>query len=404
MKSFFSWLSLVYLMLFVALFAFVCIFSPNGHCDFNLRMNELSCLRQGVDPYAVWHEDVVLPPYCSNLPKKPVPVDCTEQVNAYVPWEYAIMLPLSYLPRTWAWALYCVLTGVAMALVFGFSFRGLAGRIDRRDRLLLAGIPLSLVSYLLWSNAAVGNFVAFILAASVVMAWCLSRGYDALAGICWALAMVKPQSVILFAVPLFLRRKWLTCVVAITFCLIATCVPAAMCQSSFLDLLLAGPLANAELFLGCGTYPYFFLGTFGNGVEIGIAMVIGFGLCLTMTSLVQKDNDWTVLLMPAAVCGASWTYTQAYSHAMAWFLAFVLVRELLRNSQSRFLWVMLGLSVLSLSRWFLAWHGLCSFAEWRFPMSEYAFRCVDSLNSTLSILLAMAFCVWKMNFVYSQRN
>ena len=43
----------------------------------------------------------------------------------------------------------------------------------------------------------------------------------------------------------------------------------------------------------------------------------------------------------------------------------------------------------------MAWHGLCAFAEWRFPMSEYAFRCVDSLNSTASLVLAAVFCVWK---------
>ena len=76
-------------------------------------------------------------------------------------------------------------------------------------------------------------------------------------------------------------------------------------------------------------------------------------------------------------------------------LAFALVRELVRNPRSRFLWAMLVLSAFFLSRWFLAWHGLCSFAGWRFPMSEYAFRCVDSLNSTVSLVLAAAFCVWK---------
>ena len=80
---------------------------------------------------------------------------------------------------------------------------------------------------------------------------------------------------------------------------------------------------------------------------------------------------------------------------MGWFLAFVVVRELVRNPQSKFLWTMLALSAFVLSRWFLSWHGLCSFVGWRFPMSEYAFRCVDSLNSTASLVLATVFCVWK---------
>ena len=55
----------------------------------------------------------------------------------------------------------------------------------------------------------------------------------------------------------------------------------------------------------------------------------------------------------------------------------------------------LVLAAFFLSRWFLAWHGLCAFAGWRLPMSEYAFRCVDSLNSTASLVLAAVFCVWK---------
>ena len=89
---------------------------------------------------------------------------------------------------------------------------------------------------------------------------------------------------------------------------------------------------------------------------------------------------------------------------MGWFLAFVIVRELVRNPKSKFLWAMLALAAFVLSRWFLAWHGLCNFAGWRFPMSEYAFRCVDSLNSAASLTLATVFCVWKGRRIRRPRN
>lgn len=59
---------------------------------------------------------------------------------------------------------------------------------------------------------------------------------------------------------------------------------------------------------------------------------------------------------------------------------------------------------LFLSRWFLAWHGLCAFSGWHFPMSEYVFRCVDSLNSTASLVLAVVFCVWKGGCRVNQTN
>lgn len=396
MKLRFSIFALIGLALFSVLFVLTCVFPTNGKFDFNLRMSELSCLRQGVDPFAVWHEDVILPPYRSNLPKNPVPSGCTEQVNAYVPWAYTLMLPFSYMERGSAWMVYCVLTGIALGSLFGVAYRWGEGADARSDHVLQASVPLLAVSYLLWSNTAVGNFATFVLTASVLMAWCLSRGYDAAAGFFWAIGMVKPQSAILFAIPLLIRGRLKTCVVAATACVGATLVPMHMCGSSFVDMLKAGPAANAELFLGCGTYPRFLLRTADRGMEIVIALVIGTIICFVLTWLLRKERDWIVLFMPAAVCGASWTYTQAYSHAMSWFLAFAITRELLHNSRSKFLWVLCVLSVLSLSRWFLAWHGLCAFAGWRFPMSEYAFRCVDSLNSTLSILLAMAFCVWKV--------
>ena len=35
-------------------------------CDFTLRMNEIQCLRKGIDPFDVWHADVKLPPYYPN--------------------------------------------------------------------------------------------------------------------------------------------------------------------------------------------------------------------------------------------------------------------------------------------------------------------------------------------------
>lgn len=377
------------------LFVATCIRPPNGHCDFDLRMNELECLRAGVDPFSVWHEDVVMKPYCSNLPKKPIPEGCTKQVNAYVPWEYAYMLPISYLPRWVGWAVYCVLMGLAALFVLGLGCRADGpSAAEENDGFLSSAVALTGVSYLLWSNAAVGNFSVFVLAAAVAMAWSLSRGKDVLAGACWALAMVKPQSAILFAVPLLLCRKWITCLVAVGVCLVASLVPLCMCDSSFVDLLLHGPAANAELFKGCGTYPTFFLGTFGNGTEIGFALVIGLGLCLVMTWFVRRSDDWFVLLMPAAICAASWTYTQAYSHAMGWFVLFVLARE---RPRTPFLLTLLWIGLFVVSRWFLAWHGLCSYMGWMFPVSEYAFRCIDSLNSTASLLVAFLFCLYKAN-------
>ena len=113
-----------------------------------------------------------------------------------------------------------------------------------------------------------------------------------------------------------------------------------------------------------------------------------------MTWLLRRERDWLVYLMPAAACASCWTYTQAYSHAMGWFVAYAVVKSLAEKPNSKFLWIMFAVSVPVLSRMFLAWHGFCAFFGKEFPLSEYAFRCLDSLNSTATLAIAAAFCGW----------
>ena len=381
--------------LLMAVIAITCIKPPAGHCDFNLRMNEIKCVVHGVNPFYVWNEDIEFPPYTSNIPKKPIPEGCTEPVNAYAPWEYMYMMPLSFVPPSAAWFFYCVAMGIAVLLLVFFS-RPTNGRaLQEGDSIVLAAVPLVIVSYLLWSNASVGNFIVFVLSASVLMAWALSRNRWFLSGVLWAVAMVKPQSAILFAVPLLIRGRLSTCVVAVTTCLSASVLPSFMCRSSIVDMLIQGPAANAELFNGCGTWPRFLCGFLGGAADIGIGLAIGAALCVWMTWVLRRENDWLVYLMPAAICASCWTYTQAYSHAMGWFVAYAIVSSLLQNPRSKFLWILLCISIPILSRAFLAWHGFCVFFEMTFPMSEYAFRCLDSLNSTAALVIAAAYCLWR---------
>ena len=379
--------------LLMAFVAITCIKPPGGHYDFNLRMNEITCVLRGVNPFSVWNEDVVLPPFVSNLPKKPVREGCVEPVNAYAPWEYTYMMPLALMPRHVAWFLYSVVMCVAMLALTVFSRPTDGSVLGSGDAIVLKSVPFVIVSYLLWSNASVGNFIVIVLFAAVMMALALSRDWQIAGGVMWALAMVKPQCAILFSVPLLMRGKVLTCVVAGMICLVASVLPAAMCHSSLLDMLAQGPAANAELFYGCGTWPMFLCGMFGRGADIGIGLVVGLLLCVWMTWLLRHDRDWLVYLMPAAICSSCWTYTQAYSHAMGWFVAYVIVRKLIENPRSKFLWALFVISLPVLSRAFLAWHGFAAFFGTGFPMSEYAFRCLDSLNSTASLAIAAVLCV-----------
>ena len=385
----------------LAFIAVTCIKPPGGHYDFNLRMNEAACVARGVNPYDVWHGDVVLKPYVPNFGVARSALEgkdgFTEDVNAYVPWVYTCMMPLAVLPREVAWALYSLLMLASIMLIFRFSLPRAVGWRAPGGFSQIAAIPLAMVSYLLWSNASVGNLIVFVLAASVLMARTLEdESRWILAGAMWAIAMVKPQSAILFAVPLLMRGRWKVCMVAGALCLLASVPPAVMCRSSLFDMLIQGPAANAGLFNGCGTWPKFLCGRlFGGSADIGIGLAIGAALCVWMTWLLRRERDWLVYLMPAAICASCWTYTQAYSHAMGWFVAYAVVGSLVEHPRSKFLWTLSVVSVPVLSRAFLAWHGFCAFFGMSFPMSEYAFRSIDSLNSTASLAVAVAYCVWK---------
>ena len=383
----------------VGAFTAFCLFTPAAaRCDFNYRMAEVDCVRRGVDPFRVWNEEVVVRPYYSNNPeRRSIPEGCSEMISVYEPWEYTLMMPFSFLGKEAAWLTYSFLSFAAiLLLVLVAGYRAPLWAVgNRSDVFFGAGTGALVVCYPIWSNLQIGNHICMVLFFAVLMAHCLNARRDFLAGLCWMMIMMKPQIGLIFAVPILLRMKVKVGIVAVASCILLSIPSAILCQASLFDLLLEPAGASAFAFEGCGTWPKFLCGTFSQGGDILAGTIIGVAVCLWATWLLRREQDWFVILMPSAMLSSCWTYTQAYSHAMGWFLAFVLVRELVCKPRSKFLWTMLALAAFVLSRWFLAWHGLCSFVGWRFPMSEYAFRCVDSLNSTASLVLAAVFCVWK---------
>ena len=222
-----------------------CIRPPDGHYDFNLRMNELACVRQGVNPYAVWHGDVELKPFYANTHKGPVPEGCTKQVNAYAPWAYAYMLPISMMPEGAEWPVYCLLMALCVVGIAMMAVRDDANGVGRTVEL---AVPMLAIGYPLFANCSVGNFGVFVFFGAVLMAWALNRGFWPLSGLGWALAMVKPQLGLLFVIPLLLRGRFATCVVAGGFCLAATVAMSIALKTPVVDLLLQGPAANTGFF------------------------------------------------------------------------------------------------------------------------------------------------------------
>lgn len=373
--------------------------------DYMLRVSEIDCLRRGVNPFDVWHGDVVLKPYIpfSDEGRRAFAASegFTEEINAYPPWEYAMMMPFAVLPRQLSWFLYLALTLVGVWMIF-FAGRSFCSAVSgRRGEVctIVGAASILLVSIPILHNSQLGNLAFPVLVAAVFMAICLNRGYDALAGVCWAFAMLKPQLGLAFAIPLLMFRKFKTCVVAMAICALLSAIPALMCHTSPVTLTMQGVAGSAHAFIGCGTLPYFICTHLANGTGIVVGLAIGALLCVVMThSLVVSGlRNWIVLLLPAAITGAVWTYAHCFSFVMGWFFFVVLCSSLVRWPKSRFLWVVALLSAIFMTRIFNFVHFLPAVFPGivpEFPLSERWHAHISTLNSTGCVLLTVALCVW----------
>ena len=377
--------------------------------DFMLRMTEIDCVMEGVNPYDVWHGDIVRRPYLPNLPYDGAPRRAvegregfTEEINAYAPWEYIMMMPLALIPkRTLSWLLYFTGMMVALFLLFliGRSFGRRFLGCDGSSSCLVGAAPLLLTALPIYQNFHVGNLAVPVLLAAALMTVCLNRGHDMLAGVCWAFAMLKPQLGLIFAIPLLMKRKLETCFVAAAICITLTFVASFVCNASPLALILQTPAANTFAFMGCGTFPYSLCPYLPGDSDIVVGLVVGAVLCawLTWTLTRAGVRDWLVLLMPAAVIGASWTYAQCYSFTMNWFFFVVLCAALVKWPRSPFVWVFGTLSAVTLTRVYNFAHYLPrvlpGIVPEIIPAESWHYH-VDSLVTLAGLVTLSAFCVW----------
>lgn len=424
MKRFFSVVSVSLLAVVALSTVAICVFLQKGRwgedvrgdalfcpgIDFTLRVNEAQCLLEGVDPFDVWSEAVQKPPYFAYYPEKDLSTTgFRHPINAYPPWEYPLMMPLTTIPRQVAWLVFFVEMFLCGALLFYLAYR--KGRVLSGDvwgGLLVASIPLLVLSYPLFANISVGNYSLHIMAALALAIVCMNRGADVLAGVFWALAMIKPQMSLLFAVPLLLRGKWRTCFTAGFLCVLAGIPAVLLCGKSFVALCREAPAATAHYFLGCGTYPYLFCGRLPVEMEIGIGLAVGLVVCLWMTWRVRAERDWWFLAMPAIACSACWSYANPYVHALEWFFLVVLVLELIRVPRSKFLWTVFLLSVLPVSRVFRCFYGVAViYGMGVKPLAElsvFAQRVLESLNTTFTLALVVVFSLWKQRDLKTRKE
>lgn len=307
---------------------------PGYGSDLLLRMNEISCLRSGVNPSDVWtgaNTTTSFAPYVDveavAAGKKPLYV--------YTPWAYTFLLPVNLLGEfagTVVWEL-LILGSMVLLSVFGYK-RGVAVRGEAHDGLLVASFVM-MTTAAFFDDAFVMNMGTIITLLVVLMVICLARGHDVLAGICLAGAMMKPQLAMLFVVPLLIKRKFLVLVVGAAICLAATVVPSAMCGASMVDLIAQAPQGGVHAFRGCDLYPWALLCLASSlgmppSFSIWIGLAVGAVACGAICWRLRRSDDWFSLFLVPATLVTAWTYTTLCSRVMAVFtfaaLALMLVR------------------------------------------------------------------------------
>ena len=163
-----------------------------GH-DLSLRHNEVCCAHQGVNSFRIWNHEATLPgfyPYPSDKPTLPH-AETDVPVHAYPPWHTAMFYFYGWMSGS---ACVGVMTAVFL-LCLGFvayECTRLSKARFKHDGLVSAA-ALSLIMFSAGHCLSVLNYGVLVLAAFLLMDKALESDHEILAGLCWAVMMIKPQ-------------------------------------------------------------------------------------------------------------------------------------------------------------------------------------------------------------------
>lgn len=318
------------------------MFGPNNSfmqgLDMSLRRNEAVCIRNGINPFDVWSGKIDLPPYFPLIYDSTVKSSVySEPINAYTPWEYTLMLPFSFISKQPLWWIHNALMYLSLFLISFLAFKTMRKvSTDVSDAILAAALPL-LLFIPINIDMNVGNYALMITAASLAMTFALNRGQDALAALLWAFAMIKPQLALPFAIPLLVKGKIKTCLIAAAICILASIPPALLCHESPITLILQAPKASAHAFSGCALLPQELLNFLRNSLHLwepalwAIPMLAGLTFCTFITGRLRKTDDWILLLTPAVLTAVSWTYVQGHSYILCAIVIIAMTADMIRR-------------------------------------------------------------------------
>ena len=192
--------------------------------------------------------------------------------------------------------------------------------------------------------------------------------------------MFKPQIGLLFAIPLFLSRRFLAMGTAVALCLAASLPASLMCGKTPLEMALEVPRACAFVAEDNGTMliPSLVFAALRGRIDpslLGLAsMAVGAAICFVLVWRVRREESWFVRLAPVAVCAILWNYCKPHDRVILWLPQVLLAIAALRSRRP---WAF-ALCIL-----------LCVLAAWPFVRDAGA---LTKLFRRVSLAAFLVFC------------
>ena len=377
-------------------------------CDFHMRMNEAQCVREGINPFDVWDGTVDKMPYVPNNRQDLWTSERNEFINAYTPWSYPLMIPLTCLSRTLAWRVFYAFMVLCVAVLGWLGFCWGRTKFGSAVAGMFTAAFALAIPYAMNYNLLAGNYCILIAAAIVGMAVALDRGRDVLAGIFWAIAMIKPQIAIYLAIPLLLKRKFLVCCVAAGICLALLALTSCLCSTSPVKLIGDAANGSAFWFTGTGLVPSDVLvAVMKHGVRretaIAVSGVMGLFICGILTWMLRKTADWIVLFIPATVCAVTCNYENGYNFCVCSVFLIAIATTILSSRRPAGAFIVLLLPILFAIRLYDSFafvigqkmESLRAIGLWRWGSIPSDFNMsMHTWSSTGLLLCAIAYCCW----------
>lgn len=266
--------------------------------DFSLRFHEALNVRNGVDPFNLggW---------------------------TYPPWEYVFAEPFTWVPFNVAYSIFLTSNLILVVLILLFSYH-LCVKYCHNIESGVLGAGLALCSVNFAHMIAIENYGIYCCCGIILMLWAMNTNKKILAGIGWALVMLKPQLGVLFIIPLLVRREWKVIITAVSICIAGTLIAALQVGKMPLALLIETVQGNAVHFSNIDTYKLYsilFYFKIPSGIAYAMSWLTSFAVVSFCNWQARNVNDAFFIMLPAIVCG---TFT-GYVGGIDWVVLFTVI-------------------------------------------------------------------------------